>query len=107
MTRHRMKTVLVTATLLITAVLVSAQKPYGAPRTPWGHPDLQGTWTTDDARSVPLQRAPEVGERRLLSDQEFAERKRRDDETRGDVQVAAGTFVGEVGTRTHRQTSLV
>ena len=85
----------------------SAQKPYSAPRTPWGHPDLQGTWTTDDARSVPLQRAPEFGDRRLLTDQEYADRKRRDDETRGDVRVAAGTFVGEVGTRTHRQTSLV
>jgi hypothetical protein len=56
---------------------------------------------------VPLQRAPEFGERRLLSDQEYADRKRRDDETRGDVRVAAGTFVGEVGSRTHRQTSLV
>jgi hypothetical protein len=56
---------------------------------------------------VPLQRAAEFGDRRLLTDQEYAERKRRDDETRGDVKVAAGTFVGEVGTRTHRQTSLV
>jgi hypothetical protein len=96
------------AALLVTAVaLASAQKPYSAPRTPWGHPDLQGTWTTDDARSVPLQRAPEFGDRRWLTDQEFADRKRRDDETRGDVRVAAGTFVGEVGSRTHRQTSLV
>ena len=43
----------------------------------------------------------------VLTDQEYADRKRRDDETRGDVRVAAGTFVGEVGTRTHRQTSLV
>ena len=43
----------------------------------------------------------------FLTDQEYADRKRRDDETRGDVRVAAGTFVGEVGTRTHRQTSLV
>jgi hypothetical protein len=102
-----MKTALVTAVLCAAAVGASAQKPYSAPRTPWGHPDLQGTWTTDDARSVPLQRAAEFGERRLLTDQEYAERKRRDDETRGDVRVAAGTFVGEVGTRTHRQTSLV
>jgi hypothetical protein len=80
---------------------------YNAPRTPWGHPDLQGVWTTDDARSVPLQRPMEFGDRRWLTDQEYAERKRRDDETRGDVKGAAGTFVGEVGTRTHRQTSLV
>src|SRR5262245_18997060 len=80
---------------------------YTAPRTPWGHPDLQGIWPTDDARSVPLERSMEFGDRRFLTDQEFADRKRGDDETRGDVKVAAGRFVGEVGTRTHRQTSLV
>lgn len=85
----------------------SSEKPYSTPRTPWGHPDLQGIWTSDDARSVPLQRPAEFGDRQLLSDQEYADRKRRDDETRGDVKLAAGTFVGEVGTRTHRQTSLV
>jgi len=85
----------------------AAQNPYTAPRTPWGHPDLQGIWTSDDARSVPMQRPAELGERRMLTDEEFAARKLRDDETRGDVRVAAGTFVGEVGTRTLRQTSLV
>jgi hypothetical protein len=102
-----MKTLFITAALCASTILASAQKPYSVPRTPWGQPDLQGTWTTDDARSVPLQRAAELGERRFLTDQEYAERKRRDDETRGDVRIAAGTFVGEVGTRTHRQTSLV
>ena len=102
-----MKKLLIIAACCTTAIAVTAQKPYSAPRTPWGHPDLQGVWTTDDARSVPLQRAPEFGDRRLLTDQEYADRKRRDDETRGDVRVAAGTFVGEVGSRTHRQTSLV
>jgi hypothetical protein len=107
MSAHPMKVVCIIAAIVVTGFAVQAQKPYSAPRTPWGHPDLQGTWTTDDARSVPLQRAPEFGERRFLTDQEYADRKRRDDETRGDVRVAAGTFVGEVGTRTHRQTSLV
>ena len=102
-----MKTAFIVAGICAATIVASAQRPYSAPRTPWGHPDLQGTWTTDDARSVPLQRAPEFGDRRWLSDQEYADRKRRDDETRGDVRVAAGTFVGEVGTRTHRQTSLV
>jgi len=24
------------------------------PRTAWGHPDLEGKWTTDDMRGVPL-----------------------------------------------------
>jgi hypothetical protein len=78
-----------------------------AARTPWGAPDLQGIWTSDDARSVPMQRPPEFAGRDLLTDAEFAERSRRDDETRSDTKNAAGTFVGEVGSRTFRQTSLV
>jgi hypothetical protein len=94
--------------VVATAGLSSAQdRRYAAPRTPWGHPDFQGVWTSDDARTVPLQRPAELADRRLLTDDEFAARKRRDDETRGDVKVAAGTFVGEVGTRSLRQTSLV
>ena len=98
----------VTAILLTVAWSAFAQdKRYVAPRTPWGHPDLQGVWTSDDARTVPLQRPPELGDRRTLTDEEFAARRQRDDETRGDVKVAAGTFVGEVGTRSLRQTSLV
>src|SRR4029453_14548399 len=100
--------VVVIALLLTIAWPTLAQeKRYAAPRTPWGHPDLQGVWTSDDARTVPLQRQPELGDRRTLPDEEFAARKQRDDETRGDVKVAAGTFVGEVGTRSLRQTSLV
>jgi hypothetical protein len=92
----------------LAAVPMPAQeKPYATPRTPWGDPDLQGVWTSDDARTVPLQRPAELGDRRLLTDEEFAARKTRDEETRGDVKVAAGTFVGEVGTRSLRQTSLV
>ena len=101
-----------TATVLVTILLCSwsmawAQQSYTPPRTPWGHPDLQGVWTSDDARGVPTQRPVELGERLLLTDEEFAARRQRDDETRGDVSVAAGTFVGEVGTRSLRQTSLV
>jgi hypothetical protein len=81
--------------------------PWTPPRTPWGAPDLQGVWTSDDARSVPLQRPARFGERQLLTDEELAERTRRDDETRADTRAGAGTFVGEVGTRTLPQTSLV
>ena len=103
-----MPRVVVTVLLLTVAWPAFAQdKRYAAPRTPWGHPDLQGVWTSDDARTVPLQRPPELGDRRMLTDEEFAARTQRDDETRGDVKVAAGTFVGEVGTRSLRQTSLV
>ena len=33
-----------------------------APRTPWGHPDLQGIWTTDAEIGVPIERPVEFGE---------------------------------------------
>lgn len=48
---------------------------YKAPRTPWGHPDLQGTYTTDDLQGVPVERPKELGTRRFLTEQEIAERK--------------------------------
>jgi hypothetical protein len=39
-----------------------------SPRTPWGHPDLQGIWTTDDMRGIPQQRPEEFGTRQYLTD---------------------------------------
>lgn len=33
---------------------------YKAPRTPWGHPDLQGTWTSDSVAGVPVEKAKET-----------------------------------------------
>jgi hypothetical protein len=81
--------------------------PYVVPRTPWGDPDFQGIYSTDDARGIPLQRPELFGERQFLNDQEFAQRRQRDDEKLTATRAGAGTFVGEVGTRTLRQTSLV
>ena len=43
-------------------------------RTSWGHPDLQGTWSSDDVRGIPLQRPEELGTRAEQTDEEFAER---------------------------------
>jgi hypothetical protein len=47
------------------------------PRTPWGHPDLQGVWTSDDLQGVPVERPKEYGTRRFLTEQEMAERDGR------------------------------
>jgi hypothetical protein len=47
------------------------------PRTPWGHPDLQGVWTSDDLQGVPVERPKEYGTRRFLTEQELAERDGR------------------------------
>jgi hypothetical protein len=47
------------------------------PRMPWGHPDLQGVWTSDDLQGVPVERPKEYGTRRFLTEQELVERDGR------------------------------
>jgi len=50
---------------------------YSAPRTAWGDPDLQGMWPIDKLNGTPVQRPESFGDRRFLSDEEFAERVER------------------------------
>jgi hypothetical protein len=50
---------------------------YVVPRTPWGDPDLQGMWPIDKLNGTPVQRPESFGERRFLTDEEFAERVER------------------------------
>src|SRR5262245_55089068 len=44
------------------------------PRTPWGHADLQGTWTSEAEIGVPFERPAEFGSRQQLTDEEYAAR---------------------------------
>jgi hypothetical protein len=63
------------------AVLFMATLPaanWSVPRTPWGHPDLQGIWTTDEEIGVPFERAKEFGERALMTDAEIAALEERE-----------------------------
>ena len=63
-----MKTfIALTSAALLTVSLVHAQAPasntkgsYSAPRTPWGDPDLQGTYTNSDESGTPMSRPPEL-----------------------------------------------
>src|SRR4030095_1169224 len=56
-----------------------AQQPPGnqpswkQPMTSWGEPDLRGTWPLNHLISTPFQRPEKFGDRRLLTDEEFAE----------------------------------
>jgi hypothetical protein len=43
-------------------------------RTPWGHPDLQGEWTSEGEYGVPFERPPQFGTRQVLTDDEYARR---------------------------------
>jgi hypothetical protein len=66
---------LATATTTWKPVLVSGQETYVVPRTPWGDPDLQGVFTTDDELGVPFERPEQFGNRAVVTDEEFAERQ--------------------------------
>jgi hypothetical protein len=70
--------ILAAVIIAVTAAALPAQttapsKPYTAPRTPWGDPDLQGMWPGNI--SAPLQRPVDLGERATLTDAEFAQRE--------------------------------
>jgi hypothetical protein len=47
---------------------------YSVPRTPWGHPDLQGLW--DTASGIPLERPKELGNKAVLTAEEIAARRK-------------------------------
>ena len=77
------------------------------PRTPWGHPDLSGTWTTDDMKGVPTSRAAQYGTRQYLTDQEFAARAKARLNARVIDDARTGTFRNEEGSRNFGYTSLL
>ncbi|HUA19829.1 MAG TPA: hypothetical protein VMU80_10600 [Bryobacteraceae bacterium] len=52
-------------------------KNWSAPETPWGDPDLQGTWTSDDTWGVPFERPKQYGTRRFLTEDEIQQREKR------------------------------
>jgi hypothetical protein len=70
------------AVMAFAAPLASQSPPSGAvsgeqawlERTSWGDPDLEGEWTSEGEFGVPLERPPEFGTRRFLTDEEYAQR---------------------------------
>ena len=76
------------------------------PMTPWGEPDLQGTWTAEAELSVPFERPREYGTRQLLTDAEFtqrqsqSERQLQSDNSDFDLETADRSTAGQVGSAT-------
>ena len=112
--------------ILATVTSIAQQKSAsGTPRTPWGDPDLQGTWTAEAELSVPFERPAQYGERQLLTDQEYAarlsqtEKQVQSDNSEFDIETADRSNAGAVGSatsppphwlergKTSRRTSLV
>src|SRR5262245_24231820 len=52
-----------------------AAKVWTAPKTPWGDPNLQGTWTSDDCINTPMQRAANLGDKLYYTEEELAQRE--------------------------------
>jgi len=86
---------------------VAIDSKWKAPKLAWGHPDLEGIWTSDDMRGVPVSRPTEFGTRRYLTDQEFDTRAKERATARTVDNARTGTFRNEEGTRDFGYTSMV
>ena len=93
--------------LVVTAYNGGAPIKYTVPKTPWGDPDLQGVWSSDDTSGIPRERPKELGNNLYLSDEAFAARKKQVDAgiKRGETDI--GSFRNDFARRAFRQTSLV
>jgi hypothetical protein len=96
-----------------TASRVAPAASSNHPRTPWGDPDIQGTWTTDDTIGVPVERPQALGNKAFLTDEDLAERARQQQEAARRAAAGGGGGVGppdhwgESASRPVRQTSFV
>jgi hypothetical protein len=81
---------------VLVALLVLGQMPAAAQspaRTPWGDPDLQGTW--DFTTITPLQRPPELAGKEFLSESEAAALEKRINQQRTQTEeVSPGSLGG-------------
>ena len=123
MNRKLLASAVALLTVSVLASLVASE--WKVARTPWGEPDLQGTWTSEAELSVPFERAPAFGTRQLLTDDEFARRQSQtqtqlqSDNAEFDIETADISNAGQVGSatsppphwlergKTSRRTSLV
>jgi hypothetical protein len=83
-----------------------AASDWKAPRTPWGEPDLQGTWTSQAELGVPFERPAAFGTRQQLTDEEFSQRETqaqeqlKSDNAEFDPKTADTSRAGQVGSAT-------
>ena len=93
--------------LVITAYNGKPATPYTTPRTPWGDPDLQGVWSSDDTSGIPRERPKELGTNLYLSDEAYAARVKQVEQgiQRGESDI--GSFRNDFARRAFRQTSLI
>src|SRR5262245_47677494 len=66
------------------AAPTATARPYAAPKTPWGDPDLQGGWTNVNENGIPFERPDNLAAKQLeqVDDSELAELVKSRDEAR-------------------------
>ena len=72
-------------------------RSWTVPRTPWGDPDIQGLWPSNDMQGTPYERPESFGTRATLTDEEFAARQEaraRQAKADGEVYVPQGPRTG-------------
>jgi hypothetical protein len=78
-----------------------------APKTPWGEPDLQGVWSSDDTSGIPVSRPQAIGERLYQTDEEWAARQQQIEAGIQRAENATSTFRNDFADRAFRQTSQI
>ena len=77
-----MRITLVATLAFLVAVGAAVSNPgaqeWTPPQTPWGDPDIRGIWT-NEVTTTPMERPAEFGDREFLTDEELAEKARRDE----------------------------
>src|SRR5262245_29444791 len=74
----------------------SAQTPAAALKTPWGEPDLQGSWTVE--YDTPLQRSPRFADQEFFTEAQQAEFDRLRSQERGrDMRAPRGSEADVAG----------
>jgi hypothetical protein len=91
---------------------IGVKDGWQAPRTGWGHPDLTGNWTSDSVHGVPRERPAAQGNRMFVTDDEYTDRVKREEQTRQSAYNASGANTGGRdralrGQTTFRLTSLI
>src|SRR5688500_13406982 len=95
--------------LVVTAFIVGpAPATWTGPRTPWGEPDLQGVWSSDDATfgvSRGGGRGGPAPTGLYLNDEQWAARQKQIQQGVTTAENAVGSFRGDFARRAFRQTS--
>ena len=93
----------------VAAELRKPTKGFVQSKTAWGEPDISGVWTSDAALGIPRERDAKYAGRPFLTDEEYNNAHKADEQRRVAGENAIGAFRndGAWKTKSYRQTSLV